>query len=62
MATASPCCSVCQMDVISGWCLGCWRSLDEIARWGSADAAYQRAVLQATELRREKSELVDRLL
>jgi predicted Fe-S protein YdhL (DUF1289 family) len=35
----SPCVSVCQMDPASGLCRGCWRTLDEIAGWGSlADA------------------------
>jgi len=29
------------MDAASGLCLGCWRTLDEIARWGAASAAEQ---------------------
>ena len=31
----SPCVKVCQMDPRRGLCLGCARTLDEIARWGS---------------------------
>jgi len=31
----SPCVKVCQMDPERGLCLGCRRTLDEIARWGS---------------------------
>ena len=31
----SPCVSVCQMDPGSGLCRGCWRSIDEIAGWGT---------------------------
>ena len=31
----SPCVSVCQMDPDSGLCRGCWRSIDEIAGWGT---------------------------
>ncbi len=39
----SPCVKVCQMDPRRGLCLGCWRSLDEIARWSSmSDAERQR--------------------
>jgi predicted Fe-S protein YdhL (DUF1289 family) len=49
----SPCISVCQMDVQSGLCLGCWRSMDEIARWGGASRAYQRSVWRCIEARIE---------
>ncbi len=41
---ASPCMSVCQMDDDSGLCIGCLRTLDEIAQWGNANAAFKRAV------------------
>lgn len=29
----SPCIKVCAVDGRSGWCLGCGRSLEEIATW-----------------------------
>jgi predicted Fe-S protein YdhL (DUF1289 family) len=29
----SPCNRVCTLDPVSGLCLGCGRSLDEIMRW-----------------------------
>ena len=29
----SPCNSICRMDAASGWCLGCARTLPEIAAW-----------------------------
>jgi predicted Fe-S protein YdhL (DUF1289 family) len=29
----SPCVRVCRIDAASGWCAGCWRTLDEIAQW-----------------------------
>ena len=31
----SPCIKVCQMDPVRGVCIGCCRTLDEIARWGA---------------------------
>jgi len=31
----SPCIKTCQIDRKSGLCLGCLRTLDEIASWGS---------------------------
>jgi len=33
------------MDARTGLCLGCYRSLDEIARWGSMDAAERSRVM-----------------
>ena len=45
-AVASPCVSLCRMDADSGWCLGCLRTLDEIALWGSLDDAGKREVMQ----------------
>ncbi len=29
----SPCISVCQIDPVTGWCLGCRRTIDEIRDW-----------------------------
>jgi uncharacterized protein len=49
---ASPCINVCRMDASSGLCLGCARTLDEIARWGAASLAERRGVLAALPLRR----------
>ncbi len=41
----SPCVKVCQMDPQRGLCLGCRRSLEEIARWSSmSDAERQRVM------------------
>ena len=40
----SPCISVCRMDAATGWCEGCFRTLDEIASWGMASDEEKRAV------------------
>jgi predicted Fe-S protein YdhL (DUF1289 family) len=40
------------MDDQTGWCEGCWRTLDEIATWGSASNAQRLAVWHAV-LRRQ---------
>lgn len=29
----SPCISVCQLDDRTGWCIGCFRTIDEIRDW-----------------------------
>ena len=43
----SPCVNVCQMDPQRGLCLGCRRSLDEIARWAQMNEAERAYVMQA---------------
>jgi predicted Fe-S protein YdhL (DUF1289 family) len=47
-APASPCVNVCVLDE-SGTCVGCRRSLDEIARWGRMSAAEQWQVIARLE-------------
>ncbi len=42
----SPCNNVCQIDTEKAWCRGCWRTLDEIAAWSSADDQEKRAIWQ----------------
>ncbi|MBP8144186.1 MAG: DUF1289 domain-containing protein [Inhella sp.] len=49
---ASPCINVCRMDARSGLCLGCARSLDEIAGWAQASNAQRRAIAQQLPQRR----------
>jgi predicted Fe-S protein YdhL (DUF1289 family) len=40
----SPCHSVCRMDVQTGVCEGCLRTLDEIRLWSTASDVQKRAV------------------
>ena len=51
-SVASPCISVCRMDAAAGLCVGCLRTLDEIAAWGVLDDAARRRVWQAIAARR----------
>jgi predicted Fe-S protein YdhL (DUF1289 family) len=53
--TASPCNKVCAMDAEQRYCLGCWRTLAEIAAWSSMTGKAQRAVLAQLEERRAAS-------
>ena len=41
----SPCTKVCVMDSDDRYCLGCKRTLGEIARWGEMSDTEQAAVL-----------------
>ena len=43
--TGSPCIKICVMDAERRYCAGCYRTLDEIARWGSMSDAEQAAVI-----------------
>jgi predicted Fe-S protein YdhL (DUF1289 family) len=54
----SPCVKVCAIDPTTGWCLGCGRSMAEIARWSTLDAEARRAV--SAELDGRKARIVDR--
>ena len=54
----SPCVKVCQMDPGRGLCLGCRRTLDEIARWG-AMSDQEREHVMAELPRRELSRDLD---
>lgn len=50
----SPCVGVCALDD-EDICIGCWRSGDEISRWGYLDNAGKRAILKNVEERLKKS-------
>ena len=49
---ASPCIDVCKMD--AGLCAGCFRTLEEIARWATAGDDDKRLILAAVAQRRTK--------
>jgi len=40
----SPCINICRIDAGNGRCLGCRRTLDEIAAWGRLDDPAKRAI------------------
>jgi uncharacterized protein len=56
----SPCISVCTMDAAGVLCVGCFRTLDEIALWSVLDAQTKRAVLAALPARRAGADSRDR--
>lgn len=53
-AIATPCIKVCVVDGASGLCLGCLRTLGEIADWSRLDDAERAAVMAALPGRRER--------
>lgn len=46
----SPCIDVCRLDA-RGLCIGCRRTIDEIAEWPAASEARRREILRALALR-----------
>ena len=53
MAIESPCTLVCTMDPISGLCLGCARTLDEIASWSGFTAETRQTITEDLPARRD---------
>jgi predicted Fe-S protein YdhL (DUF1289 family) len=51
----SPCINVCRMDAQSGLCVGCLRTLEEIAAWGTLGEEAKRTVWAVIEQRRTTS-------
>jgi predicted Fe-S protein YdhL (DUF1289 family) len=41
----SPCLKICTLDARSGLCLGCGRTIDEIARWTAMGAGERARVM-----------------
>ena len=52
----SPCVNVCRMDADNHMCVGCFRTLDEIAQWSRASEDAKRAILAAVEGRRAEND------
>ena len=50
---SSPCIKVCQMDPVRGVCIGCCRTLDEIARWGNMSETERVSVMDELATRRK---------
>lgn len=43
----SPCVGVCQIDRDTRFCLGCWRTIEEIAHWSRYDDPRRLEVMDA---------------
>lgn len=52
MTVASPCVNVCRISTVTGWCEGCYRTIDEIRVWRRLDDDGKQAILEHVEDRR----------
>jgi predicted Fe-S protein YdhL (DUF1289 family) len=53
-AIASPCVKTCAVDGASGLCLGCLRTLSEIAAWSGLDPAERARIMAELPARRDR--------
>jgi predicted Fe-S protein YdhL (DUF1289 family) len=56
----SPCVKVCVVHPATGLCLGCHRTMDEIAGWGGMSPEARRAVMATLPARAEATRPVRR--
>jgi predicted Fe-S protein YdhL (DUF1289 family) len=53
----SPCVSVCQMDPMTGYCIGCLRTIDEIRDWIISTPDERQKILDQLPGRKARSGL-----
>ena len=51
MNKETPCIAICVIDPKAKLCLGCGRTLPEIARWGRMESAERQSIMAALETR-----------
>ena len=56
-AIRSPCIGVCNMDDLTGFCQGCYRTIDEIKNWWEMDKQQQKETINKAAQR--EAELFD---
>jgi predicted Fe-S protein YdhL (DUF1289 family) len=54
MTIETPCVQICMVDGKSGLCLGCHRTLPEIARWTRYSDAERDEIMRALPARRQR--------
>ncbi|MBI1211080.1 MAG: DUF1289 domain-containing protein [Alphaproteobacteria bacterium] len=48
----SPCVDVCSIDDDTGWCIGCGRTMNEIATWATMGDEARKKVLREVDIRK----------
>jgi predicted Fe-S protein YdhL (DUF1289 family) len=52
LSPKSPCISHCIIDTDSGFCEGCWRTLNEVSKWRTMQDTTKLAILKSLAVRR----------
>jgi predicted Fe-S protein YdhL (DUF1289 family) len=52
----TPCVNICLLDDATGLCIGCGRSIDEIARWSAMSETERRNIMALLPARVERLE------
>lgn len=55
----SPCIGVCSVDEATGYCYGCYRTIDEIKTWWDMSQGEQKNLLSILEQRQLQSASFD---
>jgi predicted Fe-S protein YdhL (DUF1289 family) len=50
----TPCIDVCEIDEVSGLCIGCGRSIEEIASWSEMSSPERRTIVAILPARRQR--------
>jgi hypothetical protein len=53
----TPCIKICTLDSAAGLCIGCGRTLDEIARWASLSDQQRSAIMSELPRRLQAAQL-----
>ena len=56
MSYETPCIKVCALDLDTQMCVGCFRTIDEIARWTQYSDAQRARIMAALDERRARFE------
>ena len=51
----SPCISICQIDELSGLCIGCYRTIEEIQGWWDLDDAQKQSIYELASQREQQA-------
>lgn len=55
VSTYSPCVNICTIDAVTGFCHGCFRTVEEISGWLTFSDREKLRVLDETEIRRKQN-------
>jgi predicted Fe-S protein YdhL (DUF1289 family) len=58
----TPCIKVCKIDSERGFCIGCLRTLDEIARWSQVDDSEKERIYSEILIRKMRKSQISSVI